>query len=60
MRLQSRRRRERAQRGHAGWAPIMGVGYYQNISHWSKGEYAYANNTEDDTAIISSVVRVRQ
>ncbi len=38
--------------GETGWAPIMGVGYYQNLSQWSKGEYTSANNTEDDLAII--------
>lgn len=34
--------------GHGNWAPIMGVGYYKDIVQWSKGEYALANNTEDD------------
>jgi hypothetical protein len=40
------------------WAPIMG-NYRDsddsgvNIVQWSKGEYANANNTEDDLAIIS-------
>jgi PKD repeat protein len=34
--------------GATGWAPIMGVGYYQALVQWSKGEYADANNTEDD------------
>lgn len=38
--------------GHGNWAPIMGVGYYRNIVQWSKGEYANANNKEDDLAII--------
>ena len=40
--------------GWNGWTPIMGgigtVGLYQ----WSRGEYPYANNTEDDVAIIAS------
>ncbi len=47
--------------GHGGgltvptsWAPIMGVGYYVSLSQWSKGEYASANNTQDDLAIIAS------
>ena len=35
-----------------GWAPIMGVGYYKAVAQWSKGEYANANNTEDDLALI--------
>ncbi len=40
--------------GETGWAPIMGVGYYQNLVQWSKGEYTSANNTEDDLNIIVS------
>lgn len=36
-----------------GWAAIMGVGYYQPVTQWSKGEYVGANNTQDDLAIIS-------
>ena len=35
-----------------GGRPIMGVGYYQNLTQWSKGEYNGANNTEDDLAVI--------
>ena len=38
--------------GPTSWAPIMGVGYYKNLVHWSKGEYANSNNKEDDLAII--------
>ena len=37
-----------------GWAPIMGVGYYEQLVQWSKGEYANANNQEDDLAIIAN------
>ncbi|MDB9456052.1 DUF4347 domain-containing protein, partial [Dolichospermum circinale CS-541/06] len=40
--------------GETGWAPVMGVGYYQNLVQWSKGEYTSANNTEDDLAIITT------
>ncbi|WP_406049791.1 pre-peptidase C-terminal domain-containing protein [Kribbella sp. NBC_00889] len=40
--------------GHGAWAPIMGVGYYRGISQWSKGEYADANNKEDDYAVVGS------
>ncbi|MCA9174600.1 MAG: hypothetical protein KDB14_08940 [Planctomycetales bacterium] len=36
------------------WAPIMGVGYYRNLTQWSQGEYQYANNQEDDLAIITT------
>ncbi|MES2981163.1 MAG: Calx-beta domain-containing protein [Verrucomicrobiota bacterium] len=60
--------------GHAGtaaapsWGPIMGTGYGQNVSQWSKGEYynsAYYDNpnlyanTQDDLATISSKVPYR-
>jgi len=40
--------------GHGAWAPIMGVGYYRGISQWSKGEYADANNKEDDFAVVGA------
>ncbi|MBU0678991.1 MAG: zinc-binding dehydrogenase [Verrucomicrobia bacterium] len=42
--------------GITGWAPIMGVGYYREFVQWSKGEYANANNSEDDLAIISALI----
>jgi len=38
--------------GATGWAPIMGVGYYQPVTQWSRGEYAGANNVQDDIAVI--------
>lgn len=40
--------------GATSWAPIMGVGYDLNVVQWSKGEYAFANNQEDDLLFISS------
>ncbi|MBL8817207.1 MAG: hypothetical protein JNL58_14365 [Planctomyces sp.] len=40
--------------GETGWAPIMGVGYYQNLSQWSFGEYAGANNRENDLGMITT------
>ncbi|MFZ9630254.1 MAG: PKD domain-containing protein [Ilumatobacteraceae bacterium] len=40
--------------GHGSWAPIMGVGYYEAIVQWSKGEYSGANNTQDDFAVAGS------
>ena len=43
----------------SSWAPIMGVGYYQNVTQWSKGEYNDANNTQDDLAIISARLSYR-
>jgi subtilisin-like proprotein convertase family protein len=40
--------------GATGWAPIMGVGYYKNLSQWSKGEYTGADQLQDDLAIITN------
>ncbi len=40
--------------GHSPWAPIMGIGYDQPVSQWSKGEYSGATNTQDDIAIINA------
>jgi len=43
--------------GNVGWAPIMGTGYFKNLTQWSKGEYlnAYESPTvpQDDLAIIT-------
>ena len=38
--------------GATGWAPIMGNGYYQEMTQWSSGEYSNSTTTEDDLAII--------
>lgn len=38
--------------GPTGWAPIMGVGYYQDLVQWSKGEYDGATQSQDDLAVI--------
>lgn len=40
--------------GDVGWAPIMGAGYYDNLTQFSKGDYANPSNTEDQLAIIAS------
>lgn len=40
--------------GQGDWAPIMGVGYYEPIVQWSKGEYANPSQTQDDLAIIAN------
>lgn len=45
--------------GHGVWAPIMGSGYGHPISQWSKGDYAGADNTEDDVAMIRAVTGAR-
>ena len=54
-------------RGHdsdeVSWAPIMGLGYHQLLTQWSRGEYADADNHEDDIQIIASErnqIRLRQ
>ena len=44
--------------GDTGWAPIMGVGYYQNVSQWSKGEYALASQLQDDLAVMDTMIAV--
>ena len=44
--------------GAKGWAPIMGSSYGKRASHWSSGEYAGANNPEDDTAVIARTAPV--
>jgi hypothetical protein len=49
--------------GDTSWAPIMGVGYYTNVTQWDAGEYFGSNNAgsdanygkgPDDLAIITS------
>ena len=40
--------------GAVGWAPIMGVGYYQPVATWAKGEYQYAGNTGDALLTITT------
>lgn len=40
--------------GRLGWAPIMGVGYYEPLAQWSKGEYPDATQTQDDFAVMAS------
>uniref|UniRef100_A0A383WDE7 Peptidase C-terminal archaeal/bacterial domain-containing protein n=1 Tax=Tetradesmus obliquus TaxID=3088 RepID=A0A383WDE7_TETOB len=38
--------------GHGNWAPIMGVGYYKDVTQFDAGEYPYSNNPQDDMGII--------
>lgn len=40
--------------GQGIWSPIMGGGRTLPIAQWSIGDYAGANQTEDDVAIIAS------
>ena len=42
--------------GHNNWAPIMGSSYNRAVTQWSKGQYAWASNGEDDLAIIAGRV----
>lgn len=45
--------------GLVSWAPIMGNSYSNNVTQWSKGEYAGANQTQDDLAIIAAKLGYR-
>ncbi len=45
--------------GFVSWGPIMGVGYYTNVTQWSKGEYPDASQTQDDISIIGSYLSFR-
>jgi len=45
--------------GLVSWAPIMGNSYYNNITEWSIGEYADANQQQDDLAIIDGKLGYR-
>ena len=38
--------------GTSAWGPIMGGSMNRAVSQWSEGEYAYANNQEDDLQVI--------
>ncbi|WP_460815362.1 M12 family metallo-peptidase [Nocardioides korecus] len=40
--------------GTAAWGPIMGFATNRALSQWSKGEYADANETQDDLAVIAA------
>lgn len=40
--------------GATSWSPIMGVGYYTQVSQWSSGQYPGANQTQDDLNIITN------
>ncbi len=40
--------------GQTGWAPIMGVGYYQALSTWAKGEFNNASQHQDELQTITT------
>ncbi len=41
-------------KGHDDWSPIMGSTVWLPIVQWSKGEYADANQQEDDLSLIAA------
>ncbi len=47
--------------GHGSWAPIMGrpLDPAKPVTQWSRGEYAGANNFEDDLAVIAALADYR-
>lgn len=46
--------------GITSWAPIMGIGYYQNVTTWHKGPTVLGyNNIQDDVAIISNIIGLK-
>jgi hypothetical protein len=43
--------------GEIGWAPIMGVGYYENLTTWHNGQNSLGATTyQDDVSTISNMV----
>ncbi|MBS1607266.1 MAG: T9SS type A sorting domain-containing protein [Bacteroidetes bacterium] len=41
--------------GEIGWAPIMGVGYYQNMTLWNDGPVPYGcTETQNDLSVITT------
>jgi Ca2+-binding RTX toxin-like protein len=40
--------------GDTSWGSLMGAPFNKSLTQWSKGEYQYANNQEDDLAIITT------
>jgi hypothetical protein len=46
--------------GEIGWAPIMGVGYYKNLTIWHKGSNPYGcSNIQDDISVIAAVTGLK-
>ena len=46
--------------GPTGWAPIMGIGYYRNVTTWHKGPTSAGCGTvQDDVAVLSAVLDLR-
>lgn len=45
--------------GDLSWGPLMGAPYGRNVTQWNKGEYAQANNTQDDLATLAAKLAYR-
>jgi len=46
--------------GEIGWAPIMGVGYYRNLTIWHNGPNANGcSSMQDDIAVISAITGLK-
>ena len=46
--------------GETGWAPIMGVGYYKNLTVWHNGPNSISSTTiQNDVTIITSLVGLK-
>jgi hypothetical protein len=45
--------------GLVDWAPIMGNSYGAQVTQWSRGDYANANNSQNDFAIIAGKLSLR-
>jgi len=42
--------------GHAGWAPIMGLGYDRDTVQWTMGDYPLSNNNQDQMYLITQMI----
>jgi hypothetical protein len=40
--------------GEVAWGPIMGSGYYTNMTTWDTGQYYQSNQSQDDWQIITN------
>lgn len=40
--------------GETSWGPIMGVSYGKSVSRFNPGDYPFANNMEDDLAVLAT------
>ncbi|NOT83413.1 MAG: hypothetical protein HOP02_01255 [Methylococcaceae bacterium] len=45
--------------GYVSWAPIMGESAYSNVTQWSKGDYPFATQLEDDIQLIAKKLDYR-